>query len=101
MFQTARSLKLKNLPEFSGMSGGRAIEQLARNGDPRAFDLVTVMTRRADCNFSFGGIKAAAKKIVQDEEEKYGNITNENWSQDNSFAEILAWYEKSLRLSDA
>lgn len=38
MIQAARRLKLRNIPALSAMSGGRALEEMAKRGDPRAFD---------------------------------------------------------------
>lgn len=68
-------LKLKNLAECSGLSGGAAIELLAKRGDPMAFPLTPVMPRTANCDFSFSGIKEAIKRIIKDEETKHGNCT--------------------------
>ncbi len=56
------------------MSGGQAIETLARRGDPRVFDLKQTMTRQANCNFSFSGIKSHMKKVVEQEEARLGKI---------------------------
>ena len=67
---TARQMKLKNLPQCSGLSGGASIELLAKEGNPRAFQFPQVMTRLPDCHFSFAGIKFAAKKLIKAEEER-------------------------------
>ena len=63
-------MKLKNLPQCSGLSGGASIELLAKEGNPRAFQFPQVMTRLPDCHFSFAGIKFAAKKLIKAEEER-------------------------------
>lgn len=68
--QTARQLKLKNLPQCQEISGGAAIELLARDGNPKKFAFPQVMTRIPDCNFSFAGIKFNAKKLIEAEETK-------------------------------
>ena len=51
--QTARELKLKNLPECFHMSGGAAIEHIAKAGNPKAFGNKHVMSQIPICNFSF------------------------------------------------
>ncbi|XP_025094854.1 probable tRNA N6-adenosine threonylcarbamoyltransferase, mitochondrial isoform X2 [Pomacea canaliculata] len=68
--KTARQLKLKNLPQCQELSGGAAIELLARDGNPKKFAFPQVMTRIPDCNFSFAGIKFNAKKLIEAEETK-------------------------------
>ncbi|KAL8620458.1 hypothetical protein ACOMHN_048391 [Nucella lapillus] len=65
-----RQMKLKNLPECSGLSGGAAVELLAQRGDPKAFQFPQVMTRQPDCHFSFAGLKFAAKKLIDTEERR-------------------------------
>lgn len=72
--KTARQMKLKNLPSCSGLSGGASIELLARDGNPKAFQFPQIMTKLPDCNFSFSGIKTAARKII-DVEEKRLNVS--------------------------
>lgn len=47
------------------MSGGQAIETVARRGDPRALPLVPVLVRHATCHFSFAGLKFSVKKYVE------------------------------------
>ncbi|KAK7484909.1 hypothetical protein BaRGS_00023829 [Batillaria attramentaria] len=68
--KTARQLKLKNLSACSGLSGGAAIELIAQSGNPKAFQFPQVMTQLPDCNFSFSGIKTAARKIIEMEEKR-------------------------------
>ncbi|XP_076061986.1 threonyl-carbamoyl synthesis 4 [Oratosquilla oratoria] len=70
--KTARRLRLRHLPECSTLAGGRAIEFLAQQGNPRAFDFPLPMTRYRDCTFSFAGLKNAALKVIQKEEETHG-----------------------------
>ena len=69
-FQTARRLRLKDMPGFEEVSGGQAIERLAKGGNPRAFDCTPIMTHHADCNFSFAGIKMQSLAIIASEERK-------------------------------
>jgi len=72
VFQAARRLKLKSLPQCVGLSGGASIELIARDGNHRAFDLHQVMTRAPNCNFSFSGIKTWLQRTADLEEQKYG-----------------------------
>ena len=71
--QFSRSLKLKNLPQCEGLSGGAAVEKLARGGDPQALPLPQIMSRNFDCDFSFGGVLESYLRHVASEEEKQGN----------------------------
>ncbi|XP_042888819.1 probable tRNA N6-adenosine threonylcarbamoyltransferase, mitochondrial isoform X3 [Penaeus japonicus] len=74
----ARRLKLRNIPECSSMSGGQAIEHLAKEGNPRAYDFPTPMWKYRDCTFSFAGLKHSLLKLITKLEEEYevegGNI---------------------------
>lgn len=53
--KAARRLKLSNMDEYRALSGGAAIERLARHGDPMAIEFTSPMTKRPDCDFSFSG----------------------------------------------
>ena len=53
------------------MSGGQAIELLARNGDPSAFERVSVANHSLDCNCNFAAFKLQYDKLIEKEEEKY------------------------------
>ena len=74
-FQLSRKLKLKNLPQCDGLSGGAAVELLARGGNPLTFLLPQIMTHHFDCNFSFSGLLEAFLRYVAEEEQKQGKIT--------------------------
>ncbi|OTF72211.1 tRNA N6-adenosine threonylcarbamoyltransferase, mitochondrial-like [Euroglyphus maynei] len=72
MDKAARALKLKNLgPPFSIISGGAAIELMAKNGDPfsyfcRVKSYPLYSGRHRTCNFSFSGfLTAILRKIRQ------------------------------------
>ncbi|XP_068217195.1 tRNA N6-adenosine threonylcarbamoyltransferase, mitochondrial [Palaemon carinicauda] len=67
----ARRLKLRNIPECSSMCGGQAIEYLAREGNPRAFEFPTPMWRYRDCTFSFSGLKYTLKRTIEKLEKEY------------------------------
>ena len=74
LFQTARALKLKNLPECDGLCGGASVEHMAQKGDPYAFNVTTIMPTRPDCSFSFAGVREKYRKIIIEEEEKHGKF---------------------------
>jgi N6-L-threonylcarbamoyladenine synthase len=48
-----------------GYPGGPALERLALNGNPVAFDLPRPMLGRPDCHFSFSGLKTALRQQIQ------------------------------------
>jgi N6-L-threonylcarbamoyladenine synthase len=52
-----------------GFPGGPAIERLAAQGDPRAFELPVAMTRDPGLDFSFSGLKTALVYAVADLED--------------------------------
>ncbi|EAT44058.1 AAEL004571-PA [Aedes aegypti] len=67
----ARRLKLRNLPEYAWLSGGRSIEQAAMSSDnPRKYDFPLPLSHYRDCQFSFAGLKnTATRHILQQERE--------------------------------
>ena len=48
-----------------GYPGGPEIESAARRGDPTRFPLPAPMVGRPDCHFSFSGLKAAVRRLVE------------------------------------
>lgn len=44
--------------------GGPALEALATDGDPTAFELPRMLLGRKDCDFSFSGLKTAAARLA-------------------------------------
>ncbi|XP_014664381.1 PREDICTED: probable tRNA N6-adenosine threonylcarbamoyltransferase, mitochondrial isoform X1 [Priapulus caudatus] len=74
--KVARRLKLKNLPECDGMSGGESVERVARRGDPHKFvdRYPATMSKYRDCNFSFSGMKTTTMRLIEREEEKHGIV---------------------------
>ncbi|XP_064454667.1 tRNA N6-adenosine threonylcarbamoyltransferase, mitochondrial-like isoform X2 [Ornithodoros turicata] len=68
----SRRLKLQNIPECGHLSGGQAIEFLARNGDPRAFSFPEPMTAHRSCDFSFSGLKHSVLRQILRLEKKHG-----------------------------
>ena len=67
-------LRLKNLKECDGLSGGAAIEKVAEKGDPKALPLVTILSRYRTCDFSFAGIKYEVKKYLWRAEKEQGDL---------------------------
>jgi N6-L-threonylcarbamoyladenine synthase len=49
-----------------GYPGGPLIEQVARTGNPKAFDLPRPMIGRTGCDFSFSGLKTAVRTLIGD-----------------------------------
>ncbi|XP_058807499.1 tRNA N6-adenosine threonylcarbamoyltransferase, mitochondrial [Phymastichus coffea] len=72
-----RSLKLINIPEYSQISGGQAIELASLKADnPDQFQFPLPLTHYRDCNFSFSGLKSAAKRFISIERAKH-NLTED------------------------
>lgn len=46
-----------------GFPGGPALERMAKTGDAARFDLPLPLARRGGCDFSFAGLKTAARQI--------------------------------------
>ena len=49
-----------------GYPGGPALERLAADGDPDAFDLPVAMSRDPGLDFSFSGLKTALAYLCRD-----------------------------------
>lgn len=54
------------------MSGGKAIEFLAKRGNRLQFDLRPPMQRAKNCDFSFTGLQHIADKIIMQKEREEG-----------------------------
>lgn len=48
-----------------GYPGGPALERLAKEGNPKAYDLPRPLMGREGCHFSFSGLKSAVARIVE------------------------------------
>ena len=48
-----------------GGGGGPALEALAREGDPRAYAFPVPLRKRKNCDFSYAGLKTAARLAVE------------------------------------
>lgn len=75
MDKAARRMKLRNMSEYSKVSGGRAIELAAVKSKKREiFQFTIPLMRNRDCNFSFSGLKDALVRIILKKEEEHGII---------------------------
>lgn len=72
--KVARRLKLINLPECRGLSGGRALEFLAErdSGNPLAYRFPEPLTSYRTCNFSFSGLKNSVYRKIEALEKEHG-----------------------------
>ncbi|XP_070566352.1 tRNA N6-adenosine threonylcarbamoyltransferase, mitochondrial-like isoform X2 [Ptychodera flava] len=68
----SRRLNLKEHPKCNGMSGGQAIEFLARTGDHTAFTLRSQRVHKKNCNFSFSGLKNSVNQLITRQENQQG-----------------------------
>ncbi|NP_001005301.1 tRNA N6-adenosine threonylcarbamoyltransferase, mitochondrial [Danio rerio] len=68
----ARRLSLRNHPECGTLSGGQAIERLAKEGDQLAFHFISPMGQNYDCNFSFAGLRTQITGAINKKEKEEG-----------------------------
>ncbi|KAH9372673.1 hypothetical protein HPB48_021288 [Haemaphysalis longicornis] len=68
----ARRLKVHNLPECQRLSGGAAVELLARGADCRAVPFPEPLTSYRTCDFSFAGLKNSVYREIQRLEKLHG-----------------------------
>ncbi|XP_070331986.1 tRNA N6-adenosine threonylcarbamoyltransferase, mitochondrial isoform X2 [Odocoileus virginianus] len=68
----ARRLSLIKHPECSTMSGGKAIEHLAKQGNRMHFDFQPPMQRAKNCDFSFSGLQHVIDKMIMRKEKEEG-----------------------------
>lgn len=71
MDKAARRMKLRNISEYSTVSGGRAIELAAKKANSSLmFQFPVPLQRNRDCDFSFSGLKdSLVQKLVKKESE--------------------------------
>ncbi|KAL7635351.1 UNVERIFIED_CONTAM: hypothetical protein RMT77_014418 [Armadillidium vulgare] len=62
--QVARRMKIRNLPGLSSVIGGKAIEILAKEGDPKKFAFPVPNQKHRDPSFSFSGLETSAKELI-------------------------------------
>lgn len=71
----ARRMKLRNLPEYSEMCGGQAIELVAaKSTNPHVFKLPLALAEYRDCNFSFNGLKTSVTSQLLKKEKEHNII---------------------------
>ncbi|KAM9365418.1 tRNA N6-adenosine threonylcarbamoyltransferase, mitochondrial [Pholidichthys leucotaenia] len=68
----ARRLSLVKHPQCSTLSGGQAIELLAKEGDRMKFPFKTPMGQTLDCCFSFAGLRTQVTMAIQKKEAEEG-----------------------------
>lgn len=83
--KTARLLGLN-----VGGGGGPALEALAKEGDANAIPFPVPMRKRADCNFSFAGLKTSVRTAI----ERLGGIDNVQQNR-RSMADIAASFQET------
>ena len=83
-----KSAKLLGL----GYPGGPMIEQIAKNGNPKSFELPHPMQGRAGCDFSFSGLKTAVRLAVEKEPQplSFGFVADMAASLQLTIADVLA-----------
>lgn len=70
--QVARRLSLRKHPECATLSGGQAIELLAKDGDRKRFGFRTPMGQTPDCCFSFAGLRNQITMLIKQKEAEEG-----------------------------
>lgn len=74
----ARRMKLRNIPKYSHMPGGQAIEMAALNAkNPTDFTFPLPLARNRDCNFSFSGLQDAFIRLLTMKEKEH-NLMGDN-----------------------
>ncbi|CAG08292.1 unnamed protein product, partial [Tetraodon nigroviridis] len=68
----ARRLSLVHHPQCSALSGGQAIELLAKDGDRKRFHFRTPMGQTYDCCFSFAGLRNQVTNAIDKLEAEEG-----------------------------
>ncbi|KAL2892439.1 putative tRNA N6-adenosine threonylcarbamoyltransferase mitochondrial [Bienertia sinuspersici] len=75
-------------------SGGPAIEELAREGDPESIKFKTPMKHHKDCNFSFAGLKTQVRLAIESKDIDAEISLSSASSQDRkSRADIAASFQ--------
>lgn len=70
--KVARRLSLIKHPEYSTMSGGKAIEHLAKQGNRFHFTINPPMQNAKNCDFSFTGLQHVINKLITRKEKEEG-----------------------------
>ncbi|XP_075970528.1 tRNA N6-adenosine threonylcarbamoyltransferase, mitochondrial-like [Anticarsia gemmatalis] len=76
--KVARRMKLRNVPEYSKMCGGQAIETAASKAtNPHQFKLPLPLAEYKDCNFSFNGLKTSVLLHLHRKEVYHKTVAHE------------------------
>uniref|UniRef100_H3B2Z8 N(6)-L-threonylcarbamoyladenine synthase n=1 Tax=Latimeria chalumnae TaxID=7897 RepID=H3B2Z8_LATCH len=70
--KVARRMFLLRHRECTTMSGGQAIEHMAKQGDHTKLELRSPMVQHLDCNFSFAGLRSQVNQIIIKKEKEEG-----------------------------
>ncbi|XP_076011871.1 tRNA N6-adenosine threonylcarbamoyltransferase, mitochondrial isoform X2 [Genypterus blacodes] len=70
--KVARRLSLIKHPQCSTLSGGQAIELLAKDGDRTRFNFTNPMGKISDCCFSFSGLRNQVTMAIMKKEAEEG-----------------------------
>ncbi|XP_066491541.1 tRNA N6-adenosine threonylcarbamoyltransferase, mitochondrial [Tiliqua scincoides] len=70
--KVARRLSLQKHPECSGLSGGKAIERLALEGNMQRYRFKVPMEQQHNCNFSFSGLQSQVTRMIAEREREEG-----------------------------
>ncbi|XP_076858455.1 tRNA N6-adenosine threonylcarbamoyltransferase, mitochondrial [Brachyhypopomus gauderio] len=70
--KVARRLSLVKHPKCFSLSGGQAIELLAKEGDRLKFKFRSPMGQHYDCNFSFAGLRTQVTMAINKKEMEEG-----------------------------
>lgn len=72
MDKVARRMKLRDLPEYSQVAGGKAIELAAKNSSkPDMFNFPLPLVKLRDCSFSFSGLKDYVERKLKEKEVEH------------------------------
>ncbi|XP_063901393.1 tRNA N6-adenosine threonylcarbamoyltransferase, mitochondrial-like [Zophobas morio] len=70
--KVSRRMKLRNIAEYSQLSGGQAIELAAsKASDVLQFKFTTPLLQYKNCNFSMAGLKTQVQRHILTEEKKH------------------------------
>lgn len=76
--KVARRMKLRNVPEYSQMCGGQAVEAAASKAtNPHMFKLPLPLTEHKDCNFSLNGLKTSVLFHLHKKEVEHNIVAHE------------------------
>lgn len=75
--KVSRRMKLRNIPEYARLNGGKAIEVAASKAtNPHVFKLPLPLAEYKDCNFSFNGLKTAVLLQLHKKEKEHDIVAD-------------------------